>query len=271
MTIKLIAIDIDDTLLDSKGQLLPSTIVAVKEAHDQGIKVVLCTGRPLAGAQHYLDALGLAGDDQYVITYNGAVIESIAGRIVAKHLVDNAHYRQLTAFGKQHHVPFNVLDADSTIYTADRDVNWVTVVQAWENKAGLLIRDPDDLPADFQIAKGVFVGEGPQLDAVEAQVKTTFGRDLYVVRAATNFLELMHTGVNKGQAVQDLAAALEIQPDEVMALGDEQNDLPMFAFAGTAVAMGNGSDIAKAHADHVTATNDANGVAAAIRQWALSD
>ena len=100
MTIKLIAIDIDDTLLDSKGQLLPSTIAAVKEARDQGIKVVLCTGRPLAGAQHYLDALDLAGDDQYVITYNGAVIESIAGRIVAKHLVDNAHYRQLTAFGK---------------------------------------------------------------------------------------------------------------------------------------------------------------------------
>ncbi|MGA3270198.1 Cof-type HAD-IIB family hydrolase [Lactiplantibacillus pentosus] len=271
MTIKLIAIDIDDTLLNSKGELLPSTITAVKTARDAGIKVVLCTGRPLAGAKPYLDALGLAGDDQYVITYNGAVIESIDGRIVAKHLIDNAHYRQMTAFGQQHHVPFNALDADSTIYTADRDVNWVTVVQAWENKAGLLVRDPDDLPADFQIAKGLFVGEGPQLDAVEDLVKTTFGDELYVVRAATNFLELMHTGVNKGQAVQDLAAELQIQADEVMALGDERNDLPMFAFAGTAVAMGNGSAVAKEHADAVTATNDADGVAKAIRKWALTD
>ncbi len=271
MDIKLIAIDIDDTLLNSEGKLLPSTIAAVQKATAQGIKVVLCTGRPLAGVQPYLDQLAIAGDDQYVITYNGAVIESVAGRVVAKHLVDNDHYRQLTAFGKQHHVPFNVLDAESTIYTADRDVNWVTVVQAWENRAGLLIRDPEDLPADFQIAKGLFVGEGPQLDAVEPLVKDTFGEDLYVVRAATNFLELMNVRVNKGQAVKDLAKVLGLHADEVMAMGDEKNDLPMFAFAGTAVAMGNGSVAAKEAADYVTGTNDDGGVADAIQKLALID
>lgn len=269
MTIQLIAIDIDDTLLNSEGKLLPSTITAINRATAQGIKVVLCTGRPLAGVKPYLDQLGIDGDDQYVITYNGAVIESVAGRIVAKHLVNNAHYRAMTTFGQAHHVPFNVLDAESTIYTADRDVSWVTVVQAWENKAGLLVRDPDDLPNDFQIAKGVFVGEGPQLDAVEPLVKTTFGNDLYVVRAATNFLEVMNARVNKGQALKDLAKVLGLKADEVMAVGDEKNDLPMFAYAGTAVAMGNGSDAAKEAADYVTGTNDANGVADAIQKLAL--
>ncbi|WP_048000984.1 Cof-type HAD-IIB family hydrolase [Lactiplantibacillus herbarum] len=271
MNIRLIAIDIDDTLLNSDGKLLPSTVSMVHRATEQGIKVVLCTGRPLAGVKPYLDELGIAGDDQYVITYNGAVIESVAGRVVAKHLVENQYYRQMTAFSKEHHVPFNVLDADSTIYTADRDVNWVTVVQAWENKAGLLIRDPDDLPDDFQIAKGLFVGEGPQLDAVESLVKETFGDQLYVVRAATNFLELMHENVNKGQALKDLAGVLNFKAEEVMALGDERNDLPMFDFAGTAVAMGNGSEVAKSHADYVTGTNDEGGVADAIRKLALTD
>lgn len=269
MQIKLIAIDIDDTLLSSTGKLLTSTVETIKQATAAGIKVVLCTGRPLAGVAPYLDELGIAGDDQYVITYNGAVIESVAGHVVAKHLVDNDQYRQLTTFGHEHHVPFNVLDSDSVIYTADRDVNWVTVVQAWENKAGLLIRDPDDLPADFQIAKGVFVGEAAQLDAVEPLVKTTFGDQLYVVRAATNFLEVMNARVNKGQALKDLAKVLGYRSDEVMALGDEKNDLPMFDFAGTAVAMGNGSTVAKAHADYVTETNDEGGVAAAIQKFAL--
>lgn len=63
MTIKLIALDIDDTLLNSKGEILPSTIAAVHDALAQGIKIVLCTGRPLAGVKSFLAQLGIAGDD----------------------------------------------------------------------------------------------------------------------------------------------------------------------------------------------------------------
>ncbi|BDZ29892.1 Cof-type HAD-IIB family hydrolase [Lactiplantibacillus sp. WILCCON 0030] len=269
MSIKLIALDIDDTLLDSTGKLLASTKAAVKKALAQGIKIVLCTGRPLAGVQPYLDALQLTGDEQYVITYNGAVTESVSGHVVAKHLVDNAMYRKMTAFGQAHQVPFNVLDEESNIYTADRDVNWVTVIQAWENKAGVLVRDPDDLPADFQITKGLFVGDEAQLDALEPLVDQTFGKDCYIVRAGSVFLELMNPVVNKGQALKDLAQVLDLSADEVMAVGDEKNDIPMFKFAGTAVAMGNGSDAAKAVVDYVTGTNDEGGLADAIQKLAL--
>jgi len=269
MSIKLIALDIDDTLLNSKGELLDSTKSAVQKALTQGIKVVLCTGRPLAGVQPYLDALKITGDAQYVITYNGAVTESVSGKIVAKHLVANAMYRQLTAFGQAHHVPFNVLDDESNIYTADRDVNWVTVIQAWENKAGLFVRDPEELPADFEITKGLFVGNPEQLDAVESLVETTFGDQLYIVRASGNFLELMHPAVNKGAALRELAGILKLDASEVMACGDEKNDITMFDFAGTAVAMGNGSDEAKAHASYVTGTNDEGGLADAIEKLAL--
>lgn len=269
MSIKLIALDIDDTLLDSKGKLLASTKAAVQKALAQGIKIVLCTGRPLAGVQPYLDALHIAGDDQYVITYNGAVTESVTGKVVAKHLVDNALYRKMTTFGQEHQVPFNVLDENSNIYTADRDVNWVTVIQAWENKAGLLVRDPDELPADFQITKGLFVGNPEQLDPIEGLVEETFGQDCYIVRAGKYFLELMNPVVNKGQALKELAGVLGLDADEIMAVGDEKNDIPMFQFAGTAVSMGNGSDEAKAQVDYVTETNDEGGLANAIQKLAL--
>jgi len=270
MSIKLIALDIDDTLLNSEGKLLDSTKVAVQKALAQGIKVVLCSGRPLAGVQPYLAALNITGDDQYVITYNGAVTEAVTGEVIAKHLVDNDLYRKMTAFGQEHQLPFNVLDEDSNIYTADRDVNWVTVIQAWENKAGLLIRDPDDLPADFQITKGVYVGDAAQLDELQPLVEKTFGADCYVVRAGSLFLEVMNPVVNKGAALRELAGILKLDASEVMACGDEKNDITMFDFAGTAVAMGNGSDEAKAHASYVTGTNDDGGLAAAIQKLALN-
>ncbi|MFD1410934.1 Cof-type HAD-IIB family hydrolase [Lapidilactobacillus gannanensis] len=269
MTIRLIAIDVDDTLLNSHGEISPTTQQAIQQATAQGIKVVLCSGRPLAGLQHYLAALQLAGADQYVITYNGAVTESLTGKIIVRHVITNRDYRELTAFGQQRQIPFNVLAPDSTIYTADRDIDPITVVQAWENHAGILVRRPDELPENFEIAKGLFVGPAALLNQIEPVVTEKFGQRLYVVRAAANFLEVMATGVNKGQALEDLATRLQIKPAEIMALGDERNDLPMFAFAGTAVAMANGSELAKQHADFVTASNDDNGVAQAIEKYAL--
>ncbi|WP_125769278.1 Cof-type HAD-IIB family hydrolase [Lapidilactobacillus wuchangensis] len=269
MAIRLIALDVDDTLLNSRGEITPQTYQAVQRALAQGIKVVLCSGRPLAGLQHYLDQLALSGANQYVITYNGAVIEDLTGQIVARHVINNQLYRELTSFGQAHHIPFNVLAPDSQIYTADHDVDPITVVQAWENQAGILIREPAELPHDFEIAKGLFVGEKTLLDEAAPLVEQAFGQQLYVVRAAANFLEVMSAGVNKGQALQDLATKLQLNAAEIMAVGDEQNDLPMFAFAGTAVAMANGSEIAKQQADFVTASNDDDGVAEVIEKLAL--
>lgn len=271
MTIKLIAIDVDDTLLSSKQELLDSTIEVIQQALTKSIKVVLCTGRPLAGVTHFLAQLGIEGSNQYVITFNGAVIETVTGEVVAKHLLDNATYRALTAFAEKKGIPFNVLDEHSSIYTASHDVNWVTVVQAYENLAGIYVRTPDEQSADFSIAKGLFIGEAEQLDLVENEVRSTFSPDFYVVRSGRNFLEVLNQHVNKGQALKDLAAKLGLESAEVMAIGDEQNDIPMFDFAGIAIAMGNCSELAKDHATYITSTNDADGIAEAVRKFVLTD
>lgn len=82
MTIKLVAIDIDDTLLSSQHQLLASTKQQVARALEQGVKVVLCSGRPLAGVAPFLNQLGITGDNQYVITFNGSIIETASGKIL---------------------------------------------------------------------------------------------------------------------------------------------------------------------------------------------
>lgn len=136
------------TLLNSASKILPSTKKAVKKALDNGVKVVICSGRPLAGLRPYMDELGIKGKDQYAVTLNGAIVRNADDEILTKDLVSNRDYRRLTAFAKENHVPFNVVDSDSKIITADHDVDFMELVQSWENKAGMLIRQPDEMPDD---------------------------------------------------------------------------------------------------------------------------
>ncbi|WDF82862.1 Cof-type HAD-IIB family hydrolase [Lacticaseibacillus pabuli] len=269
MTIKLVCIDIDDTLLNSKRVVMPTTRDAITAAIAAGVHVALCSGRPLAGVRPFLNELGMTRDDQYVITFNGAVVESVTGRVLHnKRLPENA-YATLAAYAREHNLPFNIVDADSTIITPDRDIDAFTVVQAAENSAGLLVRDVGDLATDVVPIKGIFCGDEAMLDAAEDDVRATLGADYAVIRAGRNFIELMAPGVDKGSGVAQLAAHLGINPDEIMALGDEGNDIAMFDYVGLAVAMGNGSDEAKAHANVVTASNDDDGLALALKKYVL--
>lgn len=264
--IKLIALDIDDTLLNSQSKITAATKEALQQALEQGIKIVLCSGRPLAGVSSYLKQLGISGDEQYVITYNGALVETVAGKVLSKNTLNNQAYRRIVKYVEDNQMQYYVLDDQSNVYTSNHDISRIAVVQAWENSAGILVRTPNELPTDFEITKAAIVGEKNTLDAAEQPVKSQFSDDYYVVRAADNFLEIMHQDVNKGSGLTKLTDILGIDPSEVMVFGDEQNDIPMFEFAGTAVAMGNGSDLAKSHADYVTDTNNNDGIAKALNK-----
>lgn len=268
MAIKLIALDTDGTLLNSKGEILPSTKEAVKKALNHGIKIVLCSGRPINGLKHYMEELGIRGSAQYVVTLNGAIIRNADDDIISQNLVANSFYRKMIAFGIEHNVPFNIVDADSRIITADHNVDPMVYQQAYENQDPLYIRTPDQLNENkIRIAKGCFVGDPNLLDEVEPLVRKEFGKELYVVRAEAHFLELLHFDVNKGAALKQLCEKLNLSADEVMAVGDERNDITMFDFAGTSVCMGNGGDEAKAKADFITTSNDEDGISQAFDKF----
>ena len=267
MSIKFIAIDTDGTLLNSNGEILPSTRKAIKKALDKGIKVALCSGRPIAGLQHFMNDLGIKGPDQYAITLNGAITRTADSKIMTEDLVSNEFYRRMTDFGNKSHIPFNIVSPDSQIITNDRDVDFMVYLQAYENTATLYIREPDDFDSDFEVAKGCFVGTKELLDQWEEKVRQEFGNDLYVVRADDHFLELLNPKVNKGNGLKELTEKLGIKQDEVMAIGDAGNDISMFDFAGTAVCMGNGSEEAKKHADYVTTSNDNDGISNAFNHF----
>ncbi len=267
MSIKLIALDMDGTLLNSHGKILTSTKEAVKKALDRGIKVVLCSGRPIAGLQHYMDELGIEGSAEYVVTLNGAITRDADDDIITKDLVPNSLYRKMAAFAIEHKIPFNIVDADSRIITADHNINPIVYLQAYENKATLYVRNPEEIPDDLEIAKGCFVSDSDLLDQWEDKIRKVFGKDLNVVRDDKNFLELLNPRVSKGNGLKELCQNINISPNEVMAVGDERNDISMFAFAGTAVCMDNGSAEAKKHADFITSSNDEDGISKAFNKF----
>lgn len=265
--IKLIAIDIDETLLNQKHQMLPSTRTALQGVRDQGKKVVLCSGRPLSGVTPFLKEIGLAGDDQYVITYNGGIIETIAGTVIKKHPLASFDFAKIQHLSEQYHVHFNVLDDQSKIYTTNHHLNWYTIGQANENEAGLTVLDPTDLPFTKTLIKGVWTGEPDELDSFEKVVRQEFSSAYYVVRSMPVFLEVSAQKANKGTALADLTAYLDLTPENVMAIGDEMNDYTMLKMAGTAVAMGNANPQIKAIADYVTADNNHDGIAQAVAKF----
>ena len=99
--IKLIAIDIDGTLVNSKKEITPAVKKAVLAARDKGKQIVICTGRPLSGAQRYLDELGLnKQDNEYVVSFNGAVVESTNGQVIFKQVLKYDDYIDLEAIAR---------------------------------------------------------------------------------------------------------------------------------------------------------------------------
>ncbi len=265
--IKLVAVDVDDTLLNSQGKILESSREAITKAISKNVKVVLCSGRPYAGVKKFIDELALNNNNQYVITFNGAVIETGLHVKLLEKCLSAKTYEAIDKFSQKNKVFYNIVNADSQIITSNLNVGRITVTQAWENNAGILIRKPQDLSSKETVIKAVFGDEKGKLDKIEAEVKHVFGQDNYVVRAAVNFLEVMHANVNKGIALQYLAQKLNYKTEEIMAIGDERNDIPMFQVAGTSVVMNNGSAEAKKQADFETASNDQDGIALAFSKF----
>lgn len=142
-------------------------------------------------------------------------------------------------------------------------------MQAWENHAGIKVREPQEMPDDFVIAKGILLGEPEQVANIQPQAEAEFGNRFTVIRSMPFMLEIMPQGVDKGWGLAQLTQYLGLKPANVIAFGDEHNDLDMFDFAGVSVAMANGQNVVKNHADYVTASNDDDGVVKALKHFKI--
>lgn len=269
MAIKLITIDIDDTLVNTAKQVTPRVKAALQEATAQGVKVVLTTGRPLPGVQEYLDELGLNHqDDQYAITYNGGVVQTTNGEELGGKELAYSDYLRLRDVADELGAYLQVETIDAA-YTSAKEINYWASRENFLIKMPLFIKPVDEMDPNDHYVKFMFIGDEADIDAWRDALPNDVKEAYYIVKSTPQHLEFMHKDATKGSGLLTLADKLGIDQSETMALGDQQNDITMIEAAGLGVAMGNAVPEVKAVADVETTTQNTDGVGVAVEKWVL--
>lgn len=267
--IRLIAIDMDGTLLNPAHEITPRVRNAIAAARAQGIRIVLATGRPFSGAQRYLQELGITGEDEVCICFNGTVMQTVAsGTCIAEFSLGFDDYLYCEQLARDLGVHFQAIDAHG-IYTANADISAYTVLDAYLSSAPLRYRPVAQMDRTLCFRKLMMIDAPELLDAVIPKLPAELTQRYGVLKSAPFFLEIFDRRAGKGAMLQQLARRLGLEAEQIMAIGDHENDLTMLAYAGTSVAMGNAIPAVKAAARYETASNQDEGVALAIERYAL--
>ena len=267
MSIKLIAIDIDGTLLNSAHQISPKVKETIKKANDEGISIVLCTGRPLLGVTEQLKELDLYGENDYVITYNGSLVQATKSKkVISKYTLSYDDFLDIEFMSRKIGTHLHTTD-EQALYTANRDISKYSVYESFLVDMPLKYRTIDEMTPDMSIIKMMFIDEPEILDKAIQKIPASFREKYATVKSADFFFEILNKKVSKGNALKRLAAHLGINQSETMAIGDNENDISMIEYAGIGVAMGNATPSVKESADELTTTNDEDGVAIVINKY----
>ena len=256
---RLVVADVDGTLLDARHQLPARVAVAVRASLQSGLAVALATGKMLQSVRPLIEEMALRGPQ---ITLNGAALVLAETGEPLDYTPLRPEDRRLAIETVRAVAP----DVLITHFTLDDilldqpDHPLLPVLLSYGEKT--ITSTPsllaDDLPP---AAKILLVGTHPQLNALRRVVTPILAARVIVTTTAADFLEFFHLGAGKGHGLDALLAALHIPHEAVIAIGDGENDLPLFARAGLAVAMGNASAAVRAAADLVIGANDHAGVA----------
>ncbi|EIT84217.1 YcsE [Fictibacillus macauensis ZFHKF-1] len=240
--IKLIALDMDGTLLNDQDEISIGNREAIKAAQVLGIHVVLSTGRSLITCGDHAKSLAL---NSYLVTVNGGEIWDEQGNLLERNSLGSDHVQRMHELSQQHNTSFWCVTSDQ-VYREEfpenaSEHNWI--------KFGF---DTEDDEARKTILEEL--RNNPELEVSNSSL--------------TN-IEVNATGVNKARALQRVCKELGITMEHVMAMGDSLNDIAMITEAGIGVAMGNAQDKVKEIADYVSTTNNEDGVANAIQRFVL--
>lgn len=258
---KLIATDIDDTLLTHDRKLTTATKNALINAQKNGVILALCSGRPVQGMVSLAKELELDKFGGYIIAYNGANIYDVTTeKIIFEKNLSVEQIHKLYDLSQKHGVGIHTYSATHVL--AEKEYKY-TKVEC--NITGM----PLEIISEFKktvnnpVVKAIMVDEPEILRSIEKSViNETDG--MYNTFSKPYFFEFMNNGVDKGLSLKYLCEKLNIKSQEVISFGDSHNDLPILEYAGKAVAMENAVDEAKKIADFMTKSNDEDGICHAL-------
>lgn len=272
--IKLVVSDLDETLVGPDGKVSDVNVKAIKKAKAKGVKFVPNTGRGFQSVQPLLDTLGLREqENEYVISYNGgAIVENKDLKVLQTNALSFDQASQIFNVAKKY------ADYSTHVYTMDHvyvfneikeDMDYmlsrgVEPVMFTEDNLEKFRDDPilKVITMNSNVEKRVAMRDAV-LKEIDFEVNATFSSDRYT--------EFNLSGVDKGNATLELAEKLGIKRDEIMALGDNSNDIAMLKKVGLPVVVSNANDAARNAAKFVTEGDYTSGVAEAINKFILGD
>jgi len=241
--IKLIALDMDGTLLNQYDEVSEVNRKAILEAENKGVHVVLSTGRAFATCSEYAKSLNLSS---YLITVNGSEIYNEQGELIEQKILDTELIQWMWDLSQTHKTHFWAVSCDN-VYRG---------------------KLPEDITGSKWLKFGFDSADDEVREEILRQLKEN--GNLEVSNSSPTNIEVNAIGVNKAKAIQVVCDRLGLTMDEVMAVGDSLNDIAMIKAAGLGVAMGNAQEVVKENADWLTSTNIEHGVAKAINKWVLA-
>ena len=273
LPIRLLAVDIDGTLLNPQFQISDADMAALRRAHNEGVEVILVTGRRHTFALPIAEQLGF---DLWLVSSNGAVTRSLRGETFHRDLLPLETCRKLCEAMREFRgntvLTFDIEGKGAIVLEHMRDLNGS--IQRWleKNMEYIEFVIPLERSLTTDPVQAMFCGPIARMrQALERLAACGVEKEITVLRTEypvrdLSIVDVLNQGCSKGHALERWANYRGIPREQVMAIGDNYNDIEMLAFAGVPFIMGNASEELRGRGWSVTLTNDQNGVAAALEQ-----
>jgi Cof subfamily protein (haloacid dehalogenase superfamily) len=257
MSIELVALDLDGTLLDSDGRISQRNVEAIAEVHARGVGVILATGKTYWSAVELIEKLDLLlpnvfSQGMIVREANGAILREITN---------------LLAYLEQQQLPFIAYNRDGLL-TPVNDAYNENIYRKYGEPDPHFVGPMVGRARELHINK-LLIGDKEDLPARRVDLQRRIGHEATILQAIPEYVEIMPQGVTKGAGVSWLLERLEIAPQALLAIGDGENDIEMLKMAGIGVAVGNAAAAVRAAADAVVSSNDNAAVAEALQRFVL--
>lgn len=266
--IKMICLDIDGTLLNSKHQISEGTKAVIKIAsNERQIPVILVSARMPKGILFLQEELEI---EQPIICYSGALILDKSNNILSKNIIAANNLKKLNKLVQNEKVHMS-LYKDNEWYVEELDY-WAKQESDITNITPKVVDFSSLIEAWAQEGTGpnkiLCMAEPDEINLLKEKVKDY---DLNIYPSKPTYLEIMPKEASKTSAINVLRKKFNIEQNEILAMGDNYNDMDMIEYAGLGVAMGNAPDKVKKCANKIALTNDEDGVAEAIKEYVLFD
>lgn len=263
---KLVALDIDGTLINNEGVVTPKTLAAIKKCIRQNVLVTISTGRPIQGVKQFIAKLGLSAP---IITYNGAmIVDSNSDEILFHKSLKTEDAMKVLELSKATDANI-IVWCNNQLYVRRMDERSKHYEEIAKTKASLI--ESEHQLAESGITKILWYDtvENTNEHMISLQGKVT--EDVNFCTSRPNFLEFFNGEVSKAEAMAFIGSHYDIKQEEMMAIGDGLNDLSMIEYAGLGVAMGNAHEGVKAIADYITSSNEEDGIARVLEKYILNE